>query len=68
MNCPKYIHDALKARALAAERFNQKDLLISEWIDKNKIEVPFEDYHGGVESIVHPYDSMISVLKCIEEA
>ena len=47
MNCPKYIRDALRARALAAERFNEKDLLISEWIDKNNIEVPLEDYHGG---------------------
>lgn len=68
MKCPKYIRDALKSRALAAERFNEKDILISEWIDKNNINVPLEDYHGGVEAIVHPYDSMMSILDAIERA
>ena len=68
MKCPKYIRDALKARASSAKRFNEKDLLISKWIDDHNIEVPSEDYHGGAESIAHPYDSMLSVLQCIEEA
>lgn len=68
MKCPKYILDALKARCRAAEIFNKNDILISEWIDKNNIDAPFEDYHGGVESVVHPYDSMMSILNAIEEA
>lgn len=67
MKCPEYIKKALYARYRAAETFNKNDILISEWIDKNNIDVPFEDYHGGVESVVHPYESMLSVLKCIEE-
>ena len=68
MKCPKYIIEALEARCRAADIFNKNDMLISEWVDKHNIEVPSEDYHGGVESIVHPYDSMMSVLKCIQEA
>ena len=68
MRCPKYIRAALLSRCRAAELFNKNDIIISEWIDKNNIDVPSEDYHGGVESVVHPYDSMISILKCIEEA
>lgn len=57
MKIPKYIDLALKRRTRGAEMFNTNDWIISNFIDKHEIDAELEDYHGGVESVVHPYDS-----------
>lgn len=57
MRIPKYIDEALRKRANAAFRFLQYDDVVSEFIRKHNIDVNFEDYGGGVESISNPYGS-----------
>lgn len=67
MKVPKYIEDALNRRARAADIFQKADDIISDFIDKNHIEVPMEDYCGGVESYVNPWESIDSIRFCIEK-
>lgn len=67
MECPKYIKEALIRRANHASAFLDLDWKIAEWLEKNNIEVDFEDIHGGSESYVNPYDSANRILKAIEE-
>ena len=66
MKVPKYIQDALKRRARAAVAWSTADRIITDFIDKHEIDVPPEDYCGGVEAIVNPWDSALSVLQAIE--
>lgn len=65
MECPAYIKEALRKRAIYADRVSTLDGIISEWVEKNGIEVDFEDIHGGVEIYVNPYDSSNRVLEAI---
>lgn len=66
MKVPKYIEDALERRARAAESWEKHDRIVTEFIEKNSIDAPLEDYCGGVEAIVHPWDSARTILECIE--
>lgn len=65
MRVPKYIEEALNKRAKLADKFNHYDLIISQFIDNNGVEVEEYDYHGGCESIVNPYNSSARVYKAI---
>lgn len=65
MDIPKYVLKALGRRARAAETFNTNDLIVSKFIDKHNINVESYDYHGGVESIVNPYNSAKRVTLAI---
>lgn len=65
MRIPKYIDEALRKRANAAFRFLQHDVVVSEFIEKHNIDVNFEDYGGGVESILNPYESENVVREAI---
>ena len=65
MRIPKYIDEALRKRANAAFRFLQHDVVVSEFIEKYNIDVNFEDYGGGVESILNPYGSENAVREAI---
>lgn len=65
MRVPKYIREALERRARAAETWEKYDCIITDFIEKNDIDVPSEDYCGGVEGIVHPWDSANTILNCI---
>lgn len=65
MRIPKYIDEALRKRANAAFRFLQHDVVVSEFIEKHNIDVNFEDYGGGVESILSPYESENAVREAI---
>ena len=67
MECPKYIREALLRRANHASAFLDLDWKIAEWLEKNNIEVDFEDIHGGSESYVNPYESSKRILQAIEE-
>lgn len=65
MRIPKYIDEALRKRANAAFRFLQYDDIVSKFIKKHDIDVNFEDYGGGVESIANPYESENAVREAI---
>lgn len=65
MKIPKYIDEALRKRANAAYRFLLCDDIVSEFISKYGIDVNFEDYGGGVESISNPYESEKAVREAI---
>lgn len=65
MHIPKYIDEALRKRANAAFRFLQYDDVVSTFIEKHNIDVNFEDYGGGVESISNPYGSEKAVREAI---
>ena len=65
MECPKYISEALRKRALYANRLLDLDYMISEFIEKNNIDVDPEDIHGGCEIYVNPDESSQRVLEAI---
>lgn len=65
MRIPKYIDEALRKRANAAFRFRQYDDVVSKFIEQHNIDVNFEDYSGGVESIFDPYGSEKAVREAI---
>ena len=65
MKIPKYINEALRKRANAAFRFRQYDDVVSKFIEQHNIDVNFEDYGGGVESIFDPYGSEKAVREAI---
>lgn len=65
MRIPKYIDEALRKRANAAFKFRQYDDVVSEFIKQYNINVDFEDYCGGVESITNPYESANAVREAI---
>ena len=67
MECPKYIRDALRKRADFAERVFELDCMIADWLDKNGVDVDFEDVRGGCEIYVNPHESSNRVLQAIEE-
>lgn len=67
MKIPKYIDEALKRRTKAAIMFDNNDLIISEWIEKNGLtdDVDTSDIYGGAESIVHPEESERNIREAI---
>lgn len=68
MKIPNYIDELLERRAKAAETFMSVDLKISEWLDKNNIDVGSDDIGTGACSLCEPYCSIDNIRKCIEEA
>ena len=66
MKIPKYIDEALKKRTKSAQEFNKYDIIISKWIDSKGLDevIDSSDFHGGVESVVHPEESE----RCIRES
>ena len=67
MKIPKYIDEALIKRRNAAAKLMDYCAIVDEFIEKNGIDVPYEDYLCGVEIYTHPYDCEESVRKCILE-
>ena len=67
MECPAYIRNALRKRADFAERVFELDCMIADWLDKNGVDVDFEDVRGGCEIYVNPHESSNRVLQAIEE-
>ena len=67
MKIPKYINDLLNKRTKCANDFLYFDHKISEWIEKNGIDVPLEDYGTGARSLFEPEDSAETIRQCILE-
>lgn len=59
MKVPAYIDEALRRRTRAAETYTRNDFIISKFLDDNGLsnEINSEDFHLGVEGIVHPKES-----------
>lgn len=55
MKIPKYIDEALKKRAKAANEFVKYDIIVSEWCVKHNVQS--EDINGAVDSVVNADDS-----------
>lgn len=67
MKIPKCIDDLLKKRKKYAIAFLDADCKISEWIEKNGIDVPSEDYGAGARSLFEAEDSAETIRQCILE-
>lgn len=65
MRIPKYIDEALKKRTQYARKLLECDDIVTNFIDKYHIGVDFEDYDGGCEMFVNPYESEEAVRQAI---
>lgn len=65
MKIPKYIDKALVQRRKVACKLMDLDGIITDFINKNQIEVHSEDYCGGVEMYSNPCASEESIRKAI---
>lgn len=68
MKCPKYIDKLIDRRARLAGELLTTDYTLSEWIDKNGIEIEPKDYFGGCEVYCNPYDCAKRVRQAIAKA
>lgn len=68
MKCPKYIDKLIDRRARLARELLMTDYTLSEWIDKNGIEVEPEDYFGGCEVYCNPDDCAERIRQAIAKA
>lgn len=67
MEIPKYIEKLINRRANLASQFREVDNKLSEWIENNGIGLDSEDYYGGVESLMNPWDSARRVEQAIKD-
>lgn len=65
MKIPKYIDEALRKRTSCACKLLTYDEIVTDFIDKYHIGVDFEDYNGGCEMFLNPYDSEQAVRQAI---
>lgn len=65
MKIPKYIDEALRKRTSTACKLLVYDEIVTNFIDKHHIGVDFEDYDGGCEMFINPYDSEQAVRQAI---
>lgn len=67
MNIPKYIDKMLTERATLADKIQDIDGALSDWLDKHNIEVDPVDYRGGVELYEAPYESVARIRQAIKD-
>lgn len=65
MKVPKYIDILLNRRARLARSLLEIDWTITEFLQRNNIEVDTSDYCGGVEIYVNPESSSSRVRQAI---
>lgn len=65
MRIPKYIDEALRKRANAACRFMNYDCIVSDFIEKNGIQLDTMHYRLGCESLINPDNSANAVRQAI---
>lgn len=66
MKVPKYIFEAIKLRAIFAQRYSHYDHIVSDYIDKNNIDCEY--IHGHVETIINPVFAARETFEAIKEA
>lgn len=54
---PKYIEKAIRDRAKAADKFNELDIMISQWCDVHFGPDKVEDTWGFVDTLSNPYEA-----------
>lgn len=67
MAVPNYIKELIKKRADYAQKVIEIDCQLSDWLDKQDIDVDPSDYRGGVEIYAAPYDCAYRVLSAIQK-
>jgi hypothetical protein len=65
MKIPKYIDEALQKRTNAAFKFMNYDCIVSDFIEKNGIELDPMHYGLGCESLLNPDSSANAVREAI---
>lgn len=65
MKIPRYIEESLQIRANSAARALHHDYVVSEFCEKNGIQVDDSDVFGGCEVYVDPYASSERVRQAI---
>lgn len=65
MRIPKYIEEALRKRTNAAYKFMDYDCIVSDFIERNGIELDTMHYGLGCESLVNPDNSAEAVREAI---
>lgn len=66
MNIPKYIEKLIEKRAGLAILLNHTDYKLSEWLEKNGVEVEEYDICGGCEMYVNPWSSADRIKQAIK--
>lgn len=66
MKIPKYVEKLIAQRCKLASDLNAKDFELSEWLERNGIEVDTDDIFGGCEMYVNPASSANRIRKAIE--
>ena len=64
---PKYIEKAIQDRAKAADKFNELDILISQWCDTNCEPDSVEDTWGFVDTLSNPYEAAERTIQDIKK-
>lgn len=65
MKIPKYIENLLDRRAKIAYDLDDIDYKLTQWINKNEIDVDPADYCNGVEIYEAPYESVERIKEAI---
>lgn len=65
MKIPRYIEESLQIRANSASRVVDHDYIVSNFLEKHKIEVESADYFMGVEILGDPYGSCERIRQAI---
>ena len=66
MKIPKYVDNLLKRRAKLSSKLMDVCYELDQWLEKNDIDPPAEDWMGGVEIYTNPFGSEKSVRKALE--
>lgn len=66
MEAPKYIKNLIDRRSELAVLLNHVDLKLSEWLEKNNIDVEEYDIRGGCEMYVNPWSSADRIKQAIK--
>jgi len=66
MKIPKYIEKLIGKRKKLAAELITTDYQLSEWLEKNEVDVEDYDTSGGCEMYVNPWDSANRIKQAIE--
>lgn len=65
MKIPKYIEKLIEKRAGLAVLLNHEDSKLTDWLEKNGVEVEEYDVYGGCEMYANPRSSADRIKQAI---
>lgn len=68
MEIPKYVEKLIDRRAELAFALMNADYKLSNWLDKNYIDVDDEYIHGGCEMYINPWITADAVRRAIHRS